>query len=336
MMSNMQEMRARGATIVLVANAGDTETPAQADEVLWVPSLPSNAELFMPAVNVVPLQIFAYALAKAKGFDVDKPSNLAKTVTVGRGGPGGAKAPRRQGAKCGLCGGLWTCRRRACRPHSAAQSTLHERAGISVAEAQFAGPRVDDRDAGPAGIGHRLETTESIGDFRRTCVGVVEYPAGLKAEYLEADAQHVLAASVAVDLLCARMSGEALDFDRGAWLDGGEVREVRNKATSGFIDYPYFDLWLEPDASTTRCHQQQRLGVAPRRTDETAPIGDQSKSSNPAARGRRRAEAIDVGQQGFVPFRWATSVRAAQCTIERGLDGVRTDESSEIAQRPGR
>ncbi len=82
MLSNMQEMRARGATIVLVANEGDEETAAQADEVLWVPSLPSNAELFMPAVNVVPLQIFAYALAKAKGFDVDKPRNLAKTVTV--------------------------------------------------------------------------------------------------------------------------------------------------------------------------------------------------------------------------------------------------------------
>ena len=41
-----------------------------------------NAELFNPAVNVVPLQIFAYALARAKGFDVDKPRNLAKTVTV--------------------------------------------------------------------------------------------------------------------------------------------------------------------------------------------------------------------------------------------------------------
>jgi glutamine---fructose-6-phosphate transaminase (isomerizing) len=64
LLSNMQEMKARGATIVLV------------------PSLPANAELFTPAVNIVPLQIFAYALARAKGFDVDKPRNLAKTVTV--------------------------------------------------------------------------------------------------------------------------------------------------------------------------------------------------------------------------------------------------------------
>lgn len=82
LLSNMQEMRARGATIVLVANEGDDDTAAQADFVLPVPSLPTNAELFTPAVNVIPLQIFSYALAKAKGFDVDKPRNLAKTVTV--------------------------------------------------------------------------------------------------------------------------------------------------------------------------------------------------------------------------------------------------------------
>ncbi len=82
LLSNMQEMRARGATIVLVANEGDDDTAAQADFVLPVPSLPANAELFTPAVNVIPLQIFSYALAKAKGFDVDKPRNLAKTVTV--------------------------------------------------------------------------------------------------------------------------------------------------------------------------------------------------------------------------------------------------------------
>ena len=82
LLSNMQEMRARGATIVLVANEGDEETAAQADFVMPVPELPIEAELFTPAVNVVPLQIFAYALARAKGFDVDKPRNLAKTVTV--------------------------------------------------------------------------------------------------------------------------------------------------------------------------------------------------------------------------------------------------------------
>jgi glutamine---fructose-6-phosphate transaminase (isomerizing) len=82
LLSNMQEMRARGATIVLVANEGDEQTAAQADFVLPVPELPPHAELFTPAVNIVPLQIFAYALSRAKGFDVDKPRNLAKTVTV--------------------------------------------------------------------------------------------------------------------------------------------------------------------------------------------------------------------------------------------------------------
>ncbi len=82
LLSNMQEMRARGATIVLVANEGDEETAKQADFILPVPELPLEAELFTPAVNIVPLQIFAYALARAKGFDVDKPRNLAKTVTV--------------------------------------------------------------------------------------------------------------------------------------------------------------------------------------------------------------------------------------------------------------
>ncbi len=79
-MANVQEVKARGASVILVANEGDTDTAAQADDVLWVPSL--RHELFSPAVDVVALQIFSYALAKAAGKDVDKPRNLAKTVTV--------------------------------------------------------------------------------------------------------------------------------------------------------------------------------------------------------------------------------------------------------------
>ncbi|TML62872.1 MAG: glutamine--fructose-6-phosphate transaminase (isomerizing) [Actinobacteria bacterium] len=79
MLSNIQEMRARGATIVAVANEGDDETAAQADVVLPVPA---THELFSPAVDVVALQLFAYAIAKARGCDVDQPRNLAKTVTV--------------------------------------------------------------------------------------------------------------------------------------------------------------------------------------------------------------------------------------------------------------
>ncbi|MBK9179586.1 MAG: glutamine--fructose-6-phosphate transaminase (isomerizing) [Acidimicrobiales bacterium] len=77
--SNLQEVKARGATVVAVVTEGDEATAAQADEVLWVPG---THELFAPAVDVVPLQLFAYGLAKALGRDVDQPRNLAKTVTV--------------------------------------------------------------------------------------------------------------------------------------------------------------------------------------------------------------------------------------------------------------
>jgi glucosamine--fructose-6-phosphate aminotransferase (isomerizing) len=79
MMSNIGEMKARGATIVAVANEGDDEIRTQADVVLEVPR---THELFSPAVDVVALQLFAYAIAKELGRDVDQPRNLAKTVTV--------------------------------------------------------------------------------------------------------------------------------------------------------------------------------------------------------------------------------------------------------------
>jgi glucosamine--fructose-6-phosphate aminotransferase (isomerizing) len=78
--SNIQEVKARGATVIVVANDGDEETAAHADDVLWVPETAS--ELFAPAVDVVPLQVFAYRIAEARGNDIDKPRNLAKTVTV--------------------------------------------------------------------------------------------------------------------------------------------------------------------------------------------------------------------------------------------------------------
>jgi len=81
-MNNLDEVRARGATVVVVANDGDEATAAAADEVLRVAPVSLGAELFSPVVDVVALQLFAYALAKAKGCDVDQPRNLAKTVTV--------------------------------------------------------------------------------------------------------------------------------------------------------------------------------------------------------------------------------------------------------------
>jgi len=81
-LNNVDEVRARGATVVMVANEGDDATAAQADGVLWVPAVPQGSELFSPLVDVVALQLFAYAIAKARGCDVDQPRNLAKTVTV--------------------------------------------------------------------------------------------------------------------------------------------------------------------------------------------------------------------------------------------------------------
>jgi glucosamine--fructose-6-phosphate aminotransferase (isomerizing) len=79
MMGNVAEVRARGATVVLVANEGDEDTAAQADHVLWVPK---THPLFAPVLDVVPLQLLAYHIARLHGHNVDRPRNLAKTVTV--------------------------------------------------------------------------------------------------------------------------------------------------------------------------------------------------------------------------------------------------------------
>jgi glucosamine--fructose-6-phosphate aminotransferase (isomerizing) len=79
MMGNVAEVKSRGATVVLVANDGDEETARHADAVLWVPR---TEYLFAPIVDVVPMQIFAYSLARLLGHDVDRPRNLAKVVTV--------------------------------------------------------------------------------------------------------------------------------------------------------------------------------------------------------------------------------------------------------------
>jgi len=79
-LSNMQEMKARGATIVMLVERGhEREAEAVADHVLTVPPGP---DLICTVTAVVPLQLLAYHIAAAHGFDVDKPRNLAKTVTV--------------------------------------------------------------------------------------------------------------------------------------------------------------------------------------------------------------------------------------------------------------
>jgi glutamine---fructose-6-phosphate transaminase (isomerizing) len=79
LLSNIAEVHSRGATVVLVADDGDEEAAAVADHVLWVPPC---APLLSPVVGVVPLQQLAYRLARLHGHDVDRPRNLAKTVTV--------------------------------------------------------------------------------------------------------------------------------------------------------------------------------------------------------------------------------------------------------------
>ena len=78
-LSNMEEVRSRGGRIIAVASEGDTEITRLAEHVLYVPDVP---EPFQPLLNVVPLQLLAYHVAVLRGCAVDKPRNLAKSVTV--------------------------------------------------------------------------------------------------------------------------------------------------------------------------------------------------------------------------------------------------------------
>ncbi|MCU1471582.1 MAG: glmS [Glaciihabitans sp.] len=77
--SNIQEIRARGARVIAIAEKGDAAVLPFADEVI---PIPLAAPMFEPLLAVVPLHIFALELATAKGLDVDQPRNLAKSVTV--------------------------------------------------------------------------------------------------------------------------------------------------------------------------------------------------------------------------------------------------------------
>ena len=79
MLSNIQEVRARGARVIAVATEVIQEVGALADHVLEVPATP---ELISPVVVTVPMQLLAYHVATLRGCDVDQPRNLAKSVTV--------------------------------------------------------------------------------------------------------------------------------------------------------------------------------------------------------------------------------------------------------------
>ncbi len=79
LISNVMEGRARDARVIAVATEGDDAIEAYADDVCWVPE---THELLSPVLAIIPLQLFAYHVAVARGTDVDQPRNLAKSVTV--------------------------------------------------------------------------------------------------------------------------------------------------------------------------------------------------------------------------------------------------------------
>ena len=79
MVSNIQEIKARGGPVIAVGTEGDTELQDLADDFIGVP--PTD-EIFTPFLTVVPLQLLAYYIARANGCDIDQPRNLAKSVTV--------------------------------------------------------------------------------------------------------------------------------------------------------------------------------------------------------------------------------------------------------------
>lgn len=79
MVSNIREVKARGAIVLALAEEGQPQVEEAADHVVW---LPKADPLLAPSLAVIPLQLFAYYVALLKGCDIDKPRNLAKSVTV--------------------------------------------------------------------------------------------------------------------------------------------------------------------------------------------------------------------------------------------------------------
>jgi glucosamine--fructose-6-phosphate aminotransferase (isomerizing) len=77
--SNMQEIKARKGIVISVITEGDIDSPPLSDDIILVPAAD---EIVAPMLSVIPLQLLAYHIGVAKGYDVDKPRNLAKSVTV--------------------------------------------------------------------------------------------------------------------------------------------------------------------------------------------------------------------------------------------------------------
>ena len=78
-MSNVEEIKARGGPVIAIVCEGDSEVGRLADDLIEVPAV---EEFLQPIITVIPLQLLAYHIAVARGCDVDKPRNLAKSVTV--------------------------------------------------------------------------------------------------------------------------------------------------------------------------------------------------------------------------------------------------------------
>jgi glucosamine--fructose-6-phosphate aminotransferase (isomerizing) len=78
-MSNLEEIKARGGPVIAVICEGDTRVTALADDVITIPAVD---DFLQPIVSAIPLQLLAYHIAVMRGCDVDKPRNLAKSVTV--------------------------------------------------------------------------------------------------------------------------------------------------------------------------------------------------------------------------------------------------------------
>ena len=78
-MANVREVKARGAVVLGLATEDRTEIAEQTDMVFYIPKI---SPFMLPSLSVIPMQLFAYYVASMKGCDIDKPRNLAKSVTV--------------------------------------------------------------------------------------------------------------------------------------------------------------------------------------------------------------------------------------------------------------
>ena len=78
-LSNIKEVKARGGFVIAITSEKQKNCIPDADEVIAVPD---SSDIFLPSLSVIPLQLLSYYTAREKGCDIDKPRNLAKSVTV--------------------------------------------------------------------------------------------------------------------------------------------------------------------------------------------------------------------------------------------------------------